>query len=645
MVNFENGELIKEAYVEIDGKEYEVHMPQYSGKTPLSAEIINKAQKELKQETKKELQTQINSLASGSPFVASSVDEMTDITRVYVNTSDGHWYTYNGAAWVDGGVYQATEIAENSVSRNKTTFYNKTDNLFDYENADIINAIPNTDGIMQASATSQTLILPIESSTDYIISIEKFGKKFVVADSEEYPQIGTSVKILDGSIDTNNNIKIKKITTSENANYLIVFYSNTYNIENSNNSYTEEEIRKTICIKGGTSYKGYTSSHRIELEENCVKNENIEDNTVEAIKLNKETSSQLYNFKKSPQFYGFNNAVNFSLKNGTVNSDGSIDYTNLYRAVTDYLENSSDSITIINNSDKYQYRIIEYASDNTVVADNNYTTQSKRVYSLNENTSKFILNVSFATEPNATKIDDEVMQDIVNNIMICEGEYGIANNMKFLNKKILFDGDSITYGITSGSNRATSPYPSLVGKILNCEIENIAIAGARYCKRDDKDIDISTRAENFDYSGYDYIILAAGTNDWTDAFEIGELTDDSRTTIYGALNYVIGRIYEDNQNAVIGIMTPIARFRQGSTYANCLHDVTNSNGKTLLDITDAIINYCNYYSIPVCDLSRNSPLNQWNQDNDEITTDRLHLQQKGYEIMANKVAGWINAKL
>ena len=37
------------------------------------------------------LQNQINSLASGSPLVANSVEEMTDITRVYVNTSDGHW--------------------------------------------------------------------------------------------------------------------------------------------------------------------------------------------------------------------------------------------------------------------------------------------------------------------------------------------------------------------------------------------------------------------------------------------------------------------------------------------------------------------------------------------------------------------------
>lgn len=48
MINFKDGELVKGAYVIIDGKEYEVHMPQYSGETPLSSENLNKMQKDLK---------------------------------------------------------------------------------------------------------------------------------------------------------------------------------------------------------------------------------------------------------------------------------------------------------------------------------------------------------------------------------------------------------------------------------------------------------------------------------------------------------------------------------------------------------------------------------------------------------------------
>lgn len=51
----------------------------------------------------------INKIGSGSPLVASSISGMTDTSRVYVNTSDGHWYYYSGNAWVDGGIYQSAE--------------------------------------------------------------------------------------------------------------------------------------------------------------------------------------------------------------------------------------------------------------------------------------------------------------------------------------------------------------------------------------------------------------------------------------------------------------------------------------------------------------------------------------------------------
>ena len=61
------------------------------------------------------LQNQINHLASGSPLVASSTSGMTDTTRVYVNTTDGKWYYYNGTNWVAGGTYQSTGIADGTI--------------------------------------------------------------------------------------------------------------------------------------------------------------------------------------------------------------------------------------------------------------------------------------------------------------------------------------------------------------------------------------------------------------------------------------------------------------------------------------------------------------------------------------------------
>ena len=47
MFSFEDGEIESEAYVEINGNKYPVHMPKYKGNTPLTSENINKAQIEL----------------------------------------------------------------------------------------------------------------------------------------------------------------------------------------------------------------------------------------------------------------------------------------------------------------------------------------------------------------------------------------------------------------------------------------------------------------------------------------------------------------------------------------------------------------------------------------------------------------------
>ena len=79
-------------------------------KTDLESELSNEAR--IREVSDGNLQSQINGLASGSPLVASSTSEMTDKNRVYVNTTDGHWYYWDGSAWTDGGTYQASEDSD-----------------------------------------------------------------------------------------------------------------------------------------------------------------------------------------------------------------------------------------------------------------------------------------------------------------------------------------------------------------------------------------------------------------------------------------------------------------------------------------------------------------------------------------------------
>jgi lysophospholipase L1-like esterase len=56
----------------------------------------------------------IDAVESGT-LIASSTSEMTDHTRLYVNTTDGYWYYWNGTTWTQGGVYQSEKIADDSI--------------------------------------------------------------------------------------------------------------------------------------------------------------------------------------------------------------------------------------------------------------------------------------------------------------------------------------------------------------------------------------------------------------------------------------------------------------------------------------------------------------------------------------------------
>lgn len=86
------------------------------------------------------LSSQILALSSGSPLVASSIAGMTDTTKIYVNTTDGYWYYYDGSVWQQGGIYQATiqnydtTLTTNNAVPNSKSVGDKINNIVDTEN-------------------------------------------------------------------------------------------------------------------------------------------------------------------------------------------------------------------------------------------------------------------------------------------------------------------------------------------------------------------------------------------------------------------------------------------------------------------------------------------------------------------------------
>lgn len=80
-----------------------------------SIEKIGKKLNDNMSSIKNQLDDKANKSEVGTPLVASSVQDMTDTQKIYVNITDGKWYSYNGSTWVPGGIYNSQGIGNGTV--------------------------------------------------------------------------------------------------------------------------------------------------------------------------------------------------------------------------------------------------------------------------------------------------------------------------------------------------------------------------------------------------------------------------------------------------------------------------------------------------------------------------------------------------
>ena len=56
-----------------------------------------------------EIATRVNSVVGSNPIPVNSTDDMTDTTKIYVLTTNGYWYYYDGDSWEQGGLFQSAQ--------------------------------------------------------------------------------------------------------------------------------------------------------------------------------------------------------------------------------------------------------------------------------------------------------------------------------------------------------------------------------------------------------------------------------------------------------------------------------------------------------------------------------------------------------
>lgn len=120
------------------------------------------------------------------------------------------------------------------------------ENWFNKNNISKINAVVDISSIV-ANSSGKTFYIKIEPDT-YTVSRKVIGARFVVGTTANIPKVGET--IIDRIV--NNSGSSITLTTSKNANYLVVYY--LYN-----SSENEQEILDSIQIVRGSKAKKYKS--------------------------------------------------------------------------------------------------------------------------------------------------------------------------------------------------------------------------------------------------------------------------------------------------------------------------------------------------------------------------------------------------
>lgn len=209
-----------------------------------------------------------------------------------------------------------------------------------------------------------------------------------------------------------------------------------------------------------------------------------------------------------------------------------------------------------------------------------------------------------------------------------------ANNEN-ANKRIVCFGDSITH---------IYAYPRIIGDILGCTTYNVGFAGRCFagdnplsmCNVVDaiisknfttQETEVSNETEyNFpkqlntlkdiDFNNVDIVTIAYGTNDCGFNIKIGNITDESKETFAGAINYTIKRLQTAFPHLEIILVTPIFRSMSWtSTDYDVLCDVkANDNQDYLIDFVNMMCEIGGIRNIKVIDNFHNTGINKYNID-------------------------------
>lgn len=537
------------------------------------------------------LQSQINSLASGSPLVASSVSGMTDTTRVYVNTTDGHWYYYSGSQWQDGGTYQATGIADNAI-----TVFNLDDKLQsefikDYENVEISfqnqGYVDDNNGVLLIGSTSTDFNYGYVDLTN--------GAEYEFSGMNSYNACGLVV------VDTTNNNAVVASTRSQSTR---------------GQSTRRVSLRFKANKAGLRAYttRGAAGKYVADIYEHAV-----------FLNKFKDLAQNYKNYTLAPLTTIDQCILTY---NSTVGGDVSLETSG---------EGQSIIVYKMNKGCKYRATGNQRWSIACVVLTDNKLTCLYKSASSSSSSGQDVDYEWTATEDGYIFLTQR--SGTQSNLYL----YSALDIVKtdYAGKTWCLMGDSLTDRGSLGQN--VDIYEDYAKAKLGIITINYGHGGAGYLARVANNQAFFQIANTL--SNPDVITIFGSFNDTYDTLATygwGETTDHNTNTIFGAMNTTFDNLITNYPNAVIGVIIPTPWSDRNS------YDTTAQNKEKAEKYVNGLIEICERRNIPYLNLYTSSNLYPWDATFNTtffLNGDGTHPNTYGHKKFSGQVEQFIRRLL
>ncbi len=218
--------------------------------------------------------------------------------------------------------------------------------------------------------------------------------------------------------------------------------------------------------------------------------------------------------------------------------------------------------------------------------------------------------------------------------------------MDLKNKTAIFLGDSITEG--AGTSCEENRYYCILKRKYGLkETIGYGVGGTRFAIQsvpseiESYDQYFSLRADKMKMSA-DIVVIFGGTNDYGhgDA-PLGEFSDRTPYTFYGACHELFTKLIEKYPESVIVVVTHLHRVDEIKPREEGRKKAEVASLSVYVDIIKEV---ARYYSLPVCDLYANSGMQpSISVIREKYMPDGLHPNDKGNEIIADRLGEFLKS--